>query len=102
MSDVTNTKCREVCRTTNFRFAATQGDSCWCSDDNVAIGDPPSGKDCSSPCKGDNTEFCGGNALAMVWDLEPRWTYDGCYTDTDSPEIRALPHKVYRSWTKYE
>jgi hypothetical protein len=63
-------KCQDACYLAGYGFAGVQeGNQCWCS--SYVGGEwTKYQKDCSIPCTGDSTTFCGGRSVLSVFRAE--------------------------------
>ena len=61
-NSMTQTKCKAICRSLGHTFIMISGTKCACSDSSsltTGYGPSVSGDECSIPCQGDASEYCG-------------------------------------------
>jgi len=69
--DMTVTKCVNLCKAKGFKYAGVEYKSqCFCGNDDIPKDRMPKEGltgDCSLPCAGDGSQFCGGAAQIGVY-----------------------------------
>ncbi|KAJ7853857.1 WSC domain-containing protein [Mycena leptocephala] len=113
---VTVESCTSACKAKDFAVAGLEfGLECWCSS-SIPTSSLLSDSDCSTGCKANTTEVCGGPSKLTVYEdttgqiclstthspnfnlttsncTHTAWTLQGCYTDTSAS--RALAGASY-------
>lgn len=99
--DMTTENCASFCLEYKY-FGTEYAAECYCGD-AISAGAIPADGDCTMPCAGDSSQFCGaGDHFNMYLNtayVEPSianingYTYKGCLTESDSG--RALPSKQH-------
>ena len=88
-ADMMNDKCASFCFEKGFSFFGTEWyDECYCGNKLAAGGVEARESDCSTPCKGDKNQACGGSNRLTLYkrpyttQVNPGWRdfkSIGCY-----------------------
>ncbi|PVF94002.1 WSC-domain-containing protein [Serendipita vermifera] len=97
-------KCIDGCAAAGFSSAGVEyGSECYCGNVTFPPGSSAEPQDCSMPCRGDASQYCGGSYRILIYaragaDTTPSrptssWTpaQGGCWSD-NMEGVRALEH----------
>jgi hypothetical protein len=83
--------CTQFCFEHNYSYAGTEWyGECYCGDKLAPTAEKAKPEDCNTPCKGDDTQPCGGANRLTLYKKPysgptnnpglPDWPLAGCYT----------------------